>query len=91
VLQRALELSGAKWWPGFSDEDGIRQKVIAAGDLKALEQEVTKAKERFKLPVECRVVSVYEAGRDGFWIHRAWGGDGDRDSGGGLGEHRGQS
>jgi len=31
---------------------------------------VAKAKERFKLPASARVVSCYEAGRDGFWLHR---------------------
>jgi transposase len=31
---------------------------------------VTKAKERFHLPEDVRVVSCYEAGRDGFWLHR---------------------
>jgi transposase len=31
---------------------------------------VTKAKERFKMPASARVVSCYEAGRDGFWLHR---------------------
>ena len=31
---------------------------------------VAKAKERFKMPASARVVSCYEAGRDGFWLHR---------------------
>jgi transposase len=31
---------------------------------------VDKAKERFKLEGEIRIVSCYEAGRDGFWLHR---------------------
>ena len=37
------------------------------------------------------VVSCYEAGRDGFWIHRALAAARDRESGGGFGEHRGES
>ena len=28
------------------------------------------AKRRFRLPADTRVVSCYEAGRDGFWLHR---------------------
>lgn len=71
ILHLALELSNTAWKLGFSDGDKIRQKTIAAGDLAALTQEIGKAKEKFKLPAACRVVSVYEAGRDGFWIHRA--------------------
>jgi transposase len=32
--------------------------------------ELSKAKLRFGLPQDVKVVSCYEAGRDGFWIHR---------------------
>jgi hypothetical protein len=32
--------------------------------------EISKAKLRFGLPEDAKVVSCYEAGRDGFWIHR---------------------
>jgi transposase len=31
---------------------------------------VAKAKERFGMPASARAVSCYEAGRDGFWLHR---------------------
>jgi transposase len=30
-----------------------------------------RAREKLRLPPDCRIVSCYEAGRDGFWIHRA--------------------
>jgi transposase len=33
-------------------------------------EEVGKAKKRLGLPEDCPVRSCYEAGRDGFWIHR---------------------
>jgi transposase len=36
----------------------------------ACAQRVAKAKERFKLPGSARVMSCYEAGRDGSWLHR---------------------
>ncbi len=71
VLYMALELSNTKWKLAFSAGDRIRKKSMDAGDLAALEREIGKAKQRFGLSEECRVVSVYEAGRDGFWIHRA--------------------
>jgi hypothetical protein len=34
-------------------------------------QAVAKAKERFGMPAWARVVSCYEAGRDGFWVGRS--------------------
>jgi len=71
VLYMALELSSRKWKLAFSAGEGIRKKSIDAGDLAALDGEIGKAKQRFRLSEDCRVVSVYEAGRDGFWIHRA--------------------
>ncbi len=36
----------------------------------ALHTQIDRAKEKFKLAQACRVISCYEAGRDGFWIHR---------------------
>jgi transposase len=36
----------------------------------ALEKAIQLAKKRFELPERCRVLSCYEAGRDGFWLHR---------------------
>ena len=47
-----------------------RQRTIRARDLAALEQEIAKAKKRFQLADAAPVVSCYEAGRDGFWLHR---------------------
>jgi len=35
-----------------------------------LQEEVRREKERFQLPADTQVVSCYEAGRDGFWLHR---------------------
>ena len=47
-----------------------RQQTITARDLAALPKEITRAKARFGLAESARVVSCYEAGRDGFWLHR---------------------
>jgi len=44
--------------------------TIAAGDLVALGEVVAKAKARFGMPGGVSIVSCYEAGRDGFWLHR---------------------
>jgi transposase len=43
---------------------------IPAKTVPSLEQEIRAAKERFGLPPETPVASCYEAGRDGFWLHR---------------------
>ena len=72
TLYLAFELSNQEWKLGFTVGLGqpARQRKIAAGDTTALKQEITLAKQRFNLPADAPVVSCYEAGRDGFWLHR---------------------
>jgi transposase len=72
TLYLAFELSEKKWVLGFTIGLGQepRKRTITARDLSALEQEITRAKQRFDLPETARVLSCYEAGRDGFWLHR---------------------
>jgi transposase len=43
---------------------------MPARDLKRLKAEIAAARKRFGLSSLARVVSCYEAGRDGFWLHR---------------------
>jgi transposase len=73
VLYLAFELSRKNWKLGFSDGKmpQIRQVTIASGDLEACEREIKKAKQRFGLKETNAVRSCYEAGREGFWLHRA--------------------
>jgi len=70
MLYMALELSNSKWVIAFGTGVKIRKVSIEAMDTERLFQEIELAKEKFKLPSSCKVVSCYEAGRDGFWIHR---------------------
>ena len=70
VLYMAFELSNSKWKLAFSDGSKIRHKAITAGNLAQLQLEMDLAKRKFKMTEDTRVVSCYEAGRDGFWIHR---------------------
>lgn len=72
TLYLAFELGNTEWKLGFTIGLGQspRQRKIGAGDLIGLEQEIRRAKERFKLGSTARVLSCYEAGRDGFWLHR---------------------
>jgi transposase len=70
ILYMVLELGNKKWKVGFSDGAKQRQVTIAAGDWPALRTQIDRAREKLKLATTCRIVSCYEAGRDGFWIHR---------------------
>jgi len=72
TLYLAFELSDQDWKLGFTVGLGQppRQRKISAGDTTALKQELALAKQRFGLPADAPVVSCYEAGRDGFWLHR---------------------
>jgi len=71
-LYLAFELSQNQWKLGFTI--GIAQvpriRNIAARDVQTLQGEIQSAKKRFGLPAGAPVLSCYEAGRDGFWIHR---------------------
>lgn len=73
VLFLAFELSRKNWKLGFSDGrmPQIRQVTIASGDLAACQREIEKAKQRFGMKESVCVRSCYEAGREGFWLHRA--------------------
>ena len=72
VLYLAFELGNVEWKLGFSVGFGQRPRVRAmpAGNLVDLQREIELAKKRFGLPETARVMSCYEAGRDGFWLHR---------------------
>ena len=73
ALYVALELSGSTWKLGFLADAGSakpRIRTIEAGAVEQLQAEIGKAKRRLKLPEEAAVRSCYEAGRDGFWVHR---------------------
>lgn len=70
VLYTAFELSNTKWKLAFSDGNKIRIVTITAGILPQFKVELENAKKRFRLQKDVRVVSCYEAGRDGFWLHR---------------------
>jgi transposase len=72
VLFVAFELSEKTWKLGFTTGHGQkpRERTVAARHQGRLLQEVAQAKRRFGLPASAPVVSCYEAGREGFWLHR---------------------
>jgi len=71
-LYMAFELGVKQWKLGFSSggDDRVRRRTIAAGDLVALGQEIGWAQEKLGLPEDVVVHSCYEAGLEGFWLHR---------------------
>jgi transposase len=71
-LLLAFELGERTWKLGFTVGRGQRPRVrtISAGALDRLTDEIARAKVRFGLPEAAAVVSCYEAGREGFWLHR---------------------
>jgi transposase len=72
TLFLAFELGKNTWKLGFTI--GVaqqpRERTIPAGDVARVQQEIARATQRFGLPEDAHVVSCYEAGRDGFWLHR---------------------
>ncbi len=70
VLHLPFELGNRRWKLVSSDGGKMRSKGIAARNLDQMQEEIETAKARFKLRGDVRIVSCYEAGRHGFWLHR---------------------
>jgi transposase len=73
TLHVALELGQDKWVLASATQaaEKPRLRQVPARDLQRLAEELAKAKARFGLPTDAAVRTCYEAGRDGFWLHRA--------------------
>ncbi len=69
-LYIALELSNSKWKICFGNGSKIRQRSIEARDIEQFEKEVQRTREHFGMAEDVAIYCCYEAGRDGFWIHR---------------------
>lgn len=71
-LYVSIELSKSNWKLAFVTVSSSKFRLVdlKAGDFFRLESEFIKAKQHFGLALDAPVVSCYEAGRDGFWIHR---------------------
>ena len=72
VLYVAFELGWGTWKMAFIVGAGQspRIRTVPARLTSSVLHEIKKAKLRFGLPANAPVVSCYEAGRDGFWLHR---------------------
>src|SRR5262245_23362770 len=68
----AFELSEKTWKLGFTTGHGQkpRERTVTARQQERVLDEIAHAKRRMGLPESAAVVSCYEAGREGFWLHR---------------------
>lgn len=75
VLYVAFELGKTQWKLALTSGFGVAPMIrtVASGEWGAVERALATARRRFGVPAGAAVVSCYEAGRDGFWIHRALG------------------
>lgn len=73
ALCMAIETGASEWKLYFSQGLGQhpRERTVPARRMDRLLAEVARAKKHFRLAADAPVASCYEAGRDGFWLHRA--------------------
>src|SRR6266850_1548025 len=72
TLVVAFELREKTWKLGFTTGHGQkpRERTVTARQHEHMLDEIAQAKRRMGLPESAAVVSCYEAGREGFWLHR---------------------
>jgi transposase len=70
VLYVAFELGNSTWKMACSDGRKVRQVTVTARDLEQLQRALLRTQAHFGMGEAVAVVSCYEAGRDGFWLHR---------------------
>jgi transposase len=73
TLYVAFEVSAKQWKLAMTSGFGVTPwlRTVPSGDLGAVARAVAQGRARCGLAPSGAVVSCYEAGRDGFWIHRA--------------------
>jgi transposase len=73
TLYVAFELGKKDWKLAMTSGFGVAPwvRTVTSGDWSAVMRVIVQARTRFGLAAGAAVVSCYEAGRDGFWIHRA--------------------
>lgn len=69
-LYLAIEYGSKSWKLAFGDGRSRREITITQRTRVEMRRQIERAKERMGLVAETPVYSCYEAGRDGFWIHR---------------------
>jgi len=70
TIVMAIEVSNSNWLLGFSNGEKKSIRNVKAWDIEHFEKEVEKAKTKLKVDGKAVIHCCYEAGRDGFGIHR---------------------
>ena len=71
TLYMAMELSNSIWKLAFTTgEQSPREINVSARSTTAVQRAIARTKVKFGLAADAPVKSCYEAGRDGFWLHR---------------------
>jgi hypothetical protein len=72
TLFLAFELREKTWKLGFTTGHGHkpRERTVTARHQERVLDDIAQATRRLGLPDTAPVVSCYEAGREGFWLHR---------------------
>lgn len=73
TLFMSFELGSTTWKLAFATTRGMRPRLrtVVPRDLEQVRTEIITATKHFGLAADAPVRSCYEAGRDGFWLHRA--------------------
>jgi transposase len=73
TLYVAFELGKTGWKLAMTSGFGVAPvlRTVGSGEWAAVDRAIAYGRRRCGLPASAWVVSCYEAGRDGFWIHRA--------------------
>lgn len=77
ILAVALELSSGSWKIALSDGRRAKPTIVTVAEeqaharLMAAVKVIQEIQMKWSLSVETKVVVMYEAGQDGFWIYRA--------------------
>jgi transposase len=73
TLYVAFELGKKEWKLAMTSGFGVAPwlRSVRSGEWQGVERALAQGRARFGLPAAAPVMSCYEAGRDGFWIHRA--------------------
>jgi transposase len=70
AMMMAIEVSSKTWLLGFSNGRHERLRPIDAWDQRAFAEELRQARQKLGYGPDTPVMCCYEAGRDGFSIHR---------------------
>src|SRR5436309_13427327 len=73
TLYVAFELGKKEWKLAMTSGFGVAPwlRSVVSGAWRGVDRAIAQGRARFGLAAAVPVVSCYEAGRDGFWIHRA--------------------